>query len=125
MYSEGCSALGRVYHQECFKCFSCQGSLGETFFTNGEEPNCEDCFKNFHCPKCGICKEPVSSNGVVIEDSKDDVFHSKCLKCAKCSHPPEGKFFTMDGEIICEKCIAKEVTARNIDFVDSLFLLRS
>ena len=114
MNSEGCSALGRVYHQECFKCSTCKQHLGERFFTTGQEPSCEDCFQELHCPKCGICDKPVSSEGVVIKDRKEEVFHSECLKCVKCSEPLEGKFFTLDGDIICEKCIAKEVKPCNI-----------
>lgn len=118
MNSGGCSALGRLYHQECFKCFTCQKPLGEKFFTTGsEQPSCEECFQKLHCPKCGICNQPVSSEGVVIKDKEEDVFHSDCLKCSKCFNPPEGKFFTMDEEIICEGCIAKEVTKLNIDKV--------
>ena len=115
MFSEGCSALGKVYHPECFKCSTCQQKLGEKFFTNGDEPSCEECFQNLHCPKCGICEGPVTTEGVVLKDKKEEVFHAECLQCVKCSEPLEGKFFTMEGEIICEKCIAKEVKIDNID----------
>ena len=114
MNSEGCSALGRVYHQECFKCSTCKQNLGERFFSTGQEPSCEDCFQELHCTKCGICEGPVSSEGVVLEDRREEVFHLECLTCVKCSHPLDGKFFTLDGELICEKCIAKEVRTSNI-----------
>ena len=117
MFSEGCSAIGRVYHPECFKCSTCQAILGERFFTTGEEPSCEECFQNLHSPKCGICEGPVISDGVVLKDKKNDVFHSECLKCVKCSQPLDGKFFTMEGEIICEKCIAKEVKTTKIHHI--------
>ena len=52
--------------------------------------------------------------GVTLKDKKEDVFHSECLTCVKCSDPLDGKFFTLDRDIICEKCIAKEVKTGNI-----------
>ena len=126
MYSEGCSALGRVYHEGCFKCSKCNTNLGEKFFTNGDEPCCEECFQTYHSPKCGICHLPVSSDGVELKDNNESVFHSQCLKCSKCSHPLDGKFFSMEDESICENCIAKGVNGTILIISTSdICLLRS
>merc|ERR1719341_2185826 len=49
---DGCSALGRSYHQACFCCSGCGLQLERKFFTQDDLPVCEDCYKASNCPTC-------------------------------------------------------------------------
>ena len=41
----GCTANGKTYHQQCFKCSNCRNILQDKFFTADDQPLCELCYK--------------------------------------------------------------------------------
>ena len=43
--SGGCSALGKTFHKECFKCSNCKEKLENRFFSAEDKPFCERCYK--------------------------------------------------------------------------------
>ena len=38
---EGCTAFGKVYHKECFKCCVCKKRIDGKFFEKNGKPYCE------------------------------------------------------------------------------------
>ena len=41
---EGCTAFGKVYHKECFKCCKCRQKIQGKFFERGGKPYCPKCY---------------------------------------------------------------------------------
>ena len=41
---EGCTAFGKVYHKECFKCCGCKKRIDGKFFERNGKPYCEKCY---------------------------------------------------------------------------------
>ena len=49
---DGCTAFGKVYHKECFKCCVCKRRIDGKFFQKNGKPYCEKDYAvsnhNFH-----------------------------------------------------------------------------
>ena len=45
---EGCTAFGKVYHKECFKCGNCRRRIDGKFFQRNDKPYCEKCYAVSH-----------------------------------------------------------------------------
>jgi len=97
--SDGCTAMGRSYHQACFCCASCNRRLESKFFTSEDRPLCGECYKEPD-ETCSICQEPISGDCLV---SGDKHYHHHCMKCATCGDPLRGTYFTYMDKLICEK----------------------
>ena len=41
---EGCTAFGKFYHKECFKCGGCRQKINGKFFERSGKPYCQKCF---------------------------------------------------------------------------------
>ena len=45
MTVEGCTAFGKVYHKECFKCCVCRKRIDGKFFEKNGKPYCSKDFE--------------------------------------------------------------------------------
>lgn len=97
------TALGKSFHPEHFTCNTCQKVLGtSTFYDVGGMPQCEQCFKNLSCPRCGYCDQPIVDRYVTALGKK---WHPEHFVCAQCLQPfPNGAFFERDSKPYCESC---------------------
>jgi len=118
----GCTANGKTYHQQCFKCSNCRNILQDKFFTADDQPLCELCYKELTCPTCEVCGDLVDGDGVVMKEEEkldkekkevgmkeERVYHSHCLTCSYCTNTIQGKFYTQSGKIVCGGCAATQV----------------
>jgi len=113
--SGGCTAVGKTYHKECFKCSNCKTVLQAKFFTEGDKPMCEYCYKELTCPLCCLCGKLVDGDGVKMK-GEEKVYHTHCLTCSYCTNTIEGKFFTIDGQVVCGACArGGQVEEKNCD----------
>eukprot|EP00092_Neocalanus_flemingeri_P033618 GFUD01036546.1.p1 GENE.GFUD01036546.1~~GFUD01036546.1.p1 ORF type:complete len:566 (-),score=130.78 GFUD01036546.1:276-1925(-) len=97
--SGGCSAIGRTYHKDCFKCSNCKTVLEAKFFTEEDQPLCENCYKGEE-KNCDVCSRPIEGDCLV---SNGKNFHSKCMECSVCGDTLKGTYFTFMDKLICEK----------------------
>ena len=97
---EGCTAFGKVYHKECFKCFKCKRRIDGKFFEKMDKPYCGKCWETV-TEECCECKQPIK--GDCIEAGKK-FYHPGCMRCFVCSDALRGQFLTYEGDPICEKC---------------------
>eukprot|EP00090_Calanus_glacialis_P039535 TRINITY_DN6882_c0_g1_i4.p1 TRINITY_DN6882_c0_g1~~TRINITY_DN6882_c0_g1_i4.p1 ORF type:complete len:478 (-),score=147.06 TRINITY_DN6882_c0_g1_i4:159-1592(-) len=97
--SGGCTANGRTFHKECFKCSNCKKMLEEKFFTAEDEPLCENCYK-VDDKTCDICSKAIAGDCLM---SKGKHFHQDCMKCSVCGEVLSGTYFTAMDKLICEK----------------------
>jgi len=97
---------GNSYHESCWRCEGCRGSLnGVAFGLKDGRPWCKDC--NFgrpkeYCPSCG----KLIAEGTFTK-ALGQTYHSGCFKCQKCQKPigqGTGGFFEKNGQIICKSC---------------------
>jgi len=123
--SGGCTANGKTYHLQCFKCTNCSNILQDKFFTAEDLPMCENCYKELTCPNCVVCGELVDGDGVVMKEEEqvdkekeERVYHSHCLTCSFCTNTIEGKFYTQSGKIVCGACAAKQVEDKVCEVCD-------
>ena len=42
---DGCTAFGKVFHKECFRCHGCKKRLDGKFFSKDEHAYCAKCHK--------------------------------------------------------------------------------
>jgi paxillin len=94
-------ALGKAFHPEHFACGNCRAPLGTgNFYENQGRPNCEKCYRQLFCPRCGHCDEPILDRCITALGKKWHINHFICTQCLK---PFEGgNFFERDGRPYCE-----------------------
>jgi len=96
---EGCTAFGKVYHKECFKCCKCRQKIQGKFFERGGKPYCPKCYAKLQ-DACVICKNLIKGDCVELAGK---TYHPECCKCQICGETVRGKYFVHDGLPICEK----------------------
>jgi len=87
-------ALGGRWHQECFKCATCDKPIKGSFLTKDGKAYHKDCYNSNYGLKCEVCNDFIVGH---ILKYNGKAYHYTCLKCAKC-----GVYFT-DGEAISVK----------------------
>jgi len=97
--SGGCSANGKTYHQQCFKCNNCSNILQDKFFTADDQTLCELCYK-VENKICDMCDKTIEGDCLM---SKGKHFHEECMKCSVCGEGLRGTYFTYMDKLICEK----------------------
>jgi len=95
---EGCTAFGKFYHKECFKCTKCKQKITGKFFERNGKPYCEKDFSKLQ-DECCICKQKIK--GDAIELAKKH-YHPDCCKCQICGETVRGKYYTHAGLPMCE-----------------------
>ena len=58
---EGCTAFGKVYHKECFKCCVCKRRIDGKFFQKNGKPYCEKDYAKI-VEECCVCKQPIKGD---------------------------------------------------------------
>jgi len=95
---EGCTAFGKFYHKECFKCGGCRQKINGKFFERNGKPYCQKCFMKQQ-DECCICKQKIK--GDAIELAKKH-YHPECCKCQICGETVRGRYYVHAGKPICE-----------------------
>jgi len=89
----GCSAMGRLYHIQCFKCAECGRQLqGLPFFAVEGSPLCEADYMNT-LEKCCKCFQPILER---ILRATGKPYHPSCFTCVACNNSLDGIPFTVD-----------------------------
>ena len=103
----------RFFHEECFNCSHCSGSLLEKeYIEEGDKPLHSECYHMLYNPKCSVCQEPVEEDYLEMESN---VYHQDCLTCSACKNSVGGnKFYNMDGGIQCVKCYSSSAPSCSI-----------
>ncbi|OQV21742.1 Paxillin [Hypsibius exemplaris] len=100
------TALGKVWHMECFRCGHCQNLLRtQPFFEKGGKAYCEKDYYELFAMKCARCKGPIKDTCFT---ALDQTWHPECFCCARCSTAfGESSFHERDGKPFCEQCYLK------------------
>lgn len=107
----GCSAMGEVYHVNCFTCAVCAQPLrGKQFYAINEKPYCEDDYLDT-LEKCSVCNRPIVDR---ILRATGKPFHPDCFRCEVCSKVLDNVPFTVstDGKIHCIEDFHKKFAPR-------------
>jgi hypothetical protein len=101
------TALGGVFHAECFVCCDCGNKLFSisAFFEKNGRPQCRDC-KNKKGPKCHTCKKEIVELDHVVYFGMH-FCAAKCMLCHKCKKPcKEGEYCEDEGQLYHLNCLA-------------------
>jgi len=89
----GCSAMGRLYHIQCFTCTECGRLLqGLPFYPVEGLPLCEADYTNT-LEKCCKCCQPILER---ILRATGKPYHPTCFTCVACNKSLDGIPFTVD-----------------------------
>lgn len=89
----GCSAMGRLYHIQCFNCSQCMCPLqGKPFYAIEGKPLCQRDYMNT-LEKCCKCYTPILDR---ILRATGKPYHPQCFTCIVCSKSLDGVPFTVD-----------------------------
>jgi len=96
---DGCTAFGKVFHKECFRCTNCKKKLDGKFFSKDEKAYCAKCYKEGQ-EQCCVCKLKIVGDCVV---NNNTFYHPECMKCHICDDPLRGQYLFFQNKPICEK----------------------
>jgi len=100
------NALNKNWHQNCFRCCTCNTPL-KAFFEHEGLIYCETDFDEKFMKKCTICKQVLSER--YRTDDRGGSYHILCFCCQFCGSVLENKFFWKDDKIACKNCSASLV----------------
>ena len=96
---------GQLWHTDCWRCDSCNGSLGKAPRAHDDAP------RKLFCPECddkgfrGVCTRCSKSCKGDFTEALQRQWHAGCLNCFKCQAAfPDGNFYVVDGEPACKSC---------------------
>ncbi|XP_053614343.1 lipoma-preferred partner homolog [Plodia interpunctella] len=91
--SSGCTAMGNMYHVQCFSCYHCNTNLqGKPFYAVEGQPYCEsDYYETLE--KCSVCYKPILDR---ILRATGKPYHPGCFTCVVCGKSLDGIPFTVD-----------------------------
>ena len=98
----------RIFHPNCFVCFSCENPLGngQFYLVNGQ-PTCRSCNANNSGPKCHKCKQAFKP-GVSYKVQNGVCYHNECFICAgPCKSQLQGAFYILKSKYVCGNCYNK------------------
>ncbi|KAL1139929.1 hypothetical protein AAG570_006906 [Ranatra chinensis] len=107
----GCTAMDRVYHIECFTCSHCAIQLqGKPFYILEGNPYCEAGYLQT-LEKCSVCLKPILDR---ILRATGRPYHPKCFCCVVCGKSLDGIPFTVDAtnQIHCIEDFHKKFAPR-------------
>lgn len=107
----GCTAMGNMYHVECFCCCRCNVNLqGKTFHAVEGEPYCEADYYEI-LEKCSVCNKPILDR---ILRATGNPYHPSCFTCIVCGKSLDGIPFTVDAmnQIHCIEDFHKKFAPR-------------
>lgn len=89
----GCSAMGRIYHLQCFTCHHCHIPLqGQPFYALDGKPFCQEGYMST-LEKCCKCMSPILDR---ILRATGKPYHPHCFTCLVCHKSLDGVPFTVD-----------------------------
>ncbi|KAM4724666.1 four and a half LIM domains protein 3-like isoform 2-T2 [Anableps anableps] len=103
----------RFFHENCFRCFSCDRSLADESFTlQGGALLCSDCYCSHFSSKCAACNQSVMPGSRMLE-YQGSAWHEDCFLCHGCEKPIGGEAFVPDdGDFYCVPCYEQRVAPR-------------
>ncbi|XP_063626592.1 lipoma-preferred partner homolog [Cydia splendana] len=109
--SSGCTAMGNMYHVQCFSCYRCNTNLqGKPFYAVEGHPFCEtDYYETLE--KCSVCTKPILDR---ILRATGKPYHPTCFTCVVCGKSLDGIPFTVDAmnQIHCIEDFHKKFAPR-------------
>lgn len=91
--TSGCTAMGFMYHVECFCCYVCNSNLkGKPFYAVEGHPYCETDYLET-LEKCSVCNHPILDR---ILRATGKPYHPVCFTCVVCGKSLDGIPFTVD-----------------------------
>jgi len=96
---DGCTAFGKVFHKECFRCHGCKKKLDGKFFSKDEKAFCGACYKAGQ-EQCCVCKTKITGDCVV---NNNTYYHPHCMRCYVCDDPLRGSYTFFQNKPICER----------------------
>jgi hypothetical protein len=133
------TAMGKVYHSECFKCDGCNVVISQTQFkVHGDNPYHSECYNELFSPRCVLCtnvmsgqykRHPFFENEIYCVNHEDNT--RQCFSCNRReplqSSGKENFHLLTDGRMICPICVstaifdsveAKTLYLEAVDFIE-------
>eukprot|EP01089_Gocevia_fonbrunei_P016396 TRINITY_DN5067_c0_g1_i1.p1 TRINITY_DN5067_c0_g1~~TRINITY_DN5067_c0_g1_i1.p1 ORF type:complete len:184 (+),score=20.54 TRINITY_DN5067_c0_g1_i1:100-651(+) len=101
---------GQHFHEGCFRCSTCGGSLnGVSFSMVNSKPKCTNCNKPNNTSKvqCRGCSKDIAGAFVSAMDAK---WHPTCFCCAKCRKSFTAGYIEKAGKPYCQACVPASQT---------------
>ncbi|XP_017045176.1 transforming growth factor beta-1-induced transcript 1 protein [Drosophila ficusphila] len=97
------AAVGRKWHEKCFRCVSCGKPLiSSGFYEVNGYLFCNSHFRELFSSRCAGCAGPIEERAVVALSTK---WHQKCFRCSICRQRiVTGEFRIVCGRPICLGC---------------------
>jgi len=98
------SALGKMYHVECFVCGNCASPLGTSSFFQSADgaPTCANCHSALFCARCAHCDQAIAGNCISAVGKR---YHVNCFICVQCLRPfGTAMFYERDSNPFCQSC---------------------
>lgn len=97
------TALGNIWHTECFTCSICNVGFGEgEYFEKEGKAYCQEHYIALFGKLCANCNKPIIENGAKFLDK---MYHVGCFSCSKCEKAlRDGKFTDWDSQPMCLDC---------------------
>lgn len=100
-------AMGKVWHQSCFKCPMCDKPFETLSFVPGDDgmPYCETHFYEKQGLLCAACRMPITAGKRIMMGDK--AFHAEHFCCDHCKKHLAGLTFKRHGDKpYCIRCHA-------------------
>uniref|UniRef100_A0AC11DGR7 Uncharacterized protein n=1 Tax=Ovis aries TaxID=9940 RepID=A0AC11DGR7_SHEEP len=99
----------RHWHEACFRCSRCRGSLVDKPFAAKEDQLlCTDCYSQEYSSRCQECKKGIMP-GTRKMEYKGSSWHEACFICHRCQQPIGTKsFIPKDSENFCVPCYERQ-----------------
>ncbi|XP_065747417.1 four and a half LIM domains protein 2 isoform X2 [Phocoena phocoena] len=99
----------RHWHEACFHCSRCRGSLVDKPFAAKEDQLlCTDCYSQEYSSRCQECKKSIMP-GTRKMEYKGSSWHETCFICHRCQQPIGTKsFIPKDGQNFCVPCYERQ-----------------
>lgn len=97
------TALGRAWHQECFRCAGCGQVIQEQRFLERDgRPYHRACYHERFSPRCAACGRPIAGECTTAMGRR---WHPEHFVCTRCRRPFAGQgYYEHDGRAYCEGC---------------------
>jgi len=99
----GIQALGKTWHQSCFKCEACKKPLTGSFMNTGGKPYCTEDFQRLFVKTCSGCGQNIQ--GPLIRAMGKEWHPQNCFVCVSCKGSLTGGFLDKGGKPYCKNCV--------------------
>jgi len=102
--TDSLSAMGALFHVECWCCTKCRKQLGYgDYFEHESNPWCQNCHETSFLPVCKKCNQSISGQYTEAFGIK---YHPQHFECVGCSRVLEGGiYFPKNNQPWCQACI--------------------